>query len=123
MRDPNRIGPLLALVERAWRANPELRLGQLIGNCASSPADAYFTEDARLADRIMALYAPPVEPMDLRPTVEKFEDSLPNVYTQKEPGYPNTGHGHVWPRPDGVKARCGGPAICSQCSREAAGVK
>jgi len=32
----------------------------------------------------------------------------------------NTGHGHVHPRPDGVKARCGGPALCAQCSREAA---
>ena len=28
----------------------------------------------------------------------------------------NTGHGHVWPRPDGVKARCGGPAICKECA-------
>ena len=28
------------------------------------------------------------------------------------------GHGHVVKRPDGVRARCGGPAICSQCSRE-----
>lgn len=32
----------------------------------------------------------------------------------------NSGHGHVVPRPDGVKARCGGPAICSQCAKEAA---
>lgn len=29
-------------------------------------------------------------------------------------------HGHVVPRPDGAKARCGGPAICAQCAREAA---
>ena len=28
----------------------------------------------------------------------------------------NTGHGHVFPRPDGVKARCGGPALCSECA-------
>lgn len=28
----------------------------------------------------------------------------------------NTGHGHVYPRPDGVKARCGGPGICSECA-------
>lgn len=28
------------------------------------------------------------------------------------------GHGHVNPRPDGAKARCGGPGICPECSRE-----
>lgn len=32
----------------------------------------------------------------------------------------NIGHGHVWARPDGVKARCGGPGICSECSRDLA---
>lgn len=32
----------------------------------------------------------------------------------------NTGHGHVYPRPDGVKARCGGPVICAECARDAA---
>ncbi len=30
----------------------------------------------------------------------------------------NTGHGHVRPRPDGMRARCGGPAICPVCARE-----
>lgn len=30
------------------------------------------------------------------------------------------GHGHVNPRPDGVKARCGGPGLCAQCSQEQA---
>lgn len=29
-------------------------------------------------------------------------------------------HGHVVPRPDGAKARCGGPALCPECAREAA---
>jgi hypothetical protein len=28
----------------------------------------------------------------------------------------NKGHGHVFPRPDGVKARCGGPSICHVCA-------
>lgn len=28
------------------------------------------------------------------------------------------GHGHVTPNPDGSKARCGGPGICIECSRE-----
>lgn len=32
-----------------------------------------------------------------------------------------SGHGHVTPNPDGTKARCGGPAICSKCALEAAG--
>ena len=34
----------------------------------------------------------------------------------------NSGHGHVWERPDGVKARCGGPGICTKCSRDLAAV-
>lgn len=28
------------------------------------------------------------------------------------------GHGHVVPRADGMKARCGGPGICSECAAE-----
>jgi hypothetical protein len=32
----------------------------------------------------------------------------------------NQGHGHVHARPDGVKARCGGPKICSVCAVELA---
>ncbi len=34
----------------------------------------------------------------------------------------NTGHGHVWERPDGEKARCGGPGMCPECNRDAARV-
>ncbi len=30
------------------------------------------------------------------------------------------GHGHVYPLPGGLKARCGGPGICPQCSGEMA---
>lgn len=32
----------------------------------------------------------------------------------------NSGHGHAWPRPDGVKARCGGVVICRECAVDAA---
>ena len=32
-------------------------------------------------------------------------------------------HGHVYPRPDGAKARCGGPGFCRQCRREAMGIE
>lgn len=30
----------------------------------------------------------------------------------------NVGHGWVVPRTDGIKARCGGPGVCLQCSRD-----
>lgn len=30
----------------------------------------------------------------------------------------NTGHGHVFPRPDGKKARCGGPKLCNLCAAD-----
>lgn len=30
----------------------------------------------------------------------------------------NSGHGHVWERPDGVKARCGGPKLCKECQAD-----
>ncbi len=30
----------------------------------------------------------------------------------------NTGHGHVFPRDDGVKARCGGPEVCDECATD-----
>jgi hypothetical protein len=30
----------------------------------------------------------------------------------------NRGHGHVFPRADGLLSRCGGPAICSECAEE-----
>ena len=32
----------------------------------------------------------------------------------------NSGHGHVWPRPDGSRARCGGPRMCRVCAYDAA---
>lgn len=32
----------------------------------------------------------------------------------------NKGHGHVFKRPDGMLARCGGPAMCHECAADAA---
>lgn len=37
-------------------------------------------------------------------------------YLQNE----NTGHGHVFPRPDGLLAKCGGPGLCRECAADAA---
>lgn len=30
----------------------------------------------------------------------------------------NKGHGHVFPRPDGVRMRCGGPTLCKECAKD-----
>lgn len=30
----------------------------------------------------------------------------------------NSGHGHVWRRPDGAKSQCGGPLSCGVCASE-----
>jgi hypothetical protein len=38
------------------------------------------------------------------------------------PGNPNSGHGLVHPRPDGMRFRCGGARMCAQCAREQAAV-
>lgn len=43
-RDPARIDVLLAELECAWRANPDLRLGQLVVN-AAGVADPFNVED------------------------------------------------------------------------------
>ena len=42
------------------------------------------------------------------------------VPVEATPGDLNVGHGHVVPRPDGVRARCGGPDLCRECSRDLA---
>ena len=42
------------------------------------------------------------------------------IPAQEGIGGTNTGHGHVWPRPDGTVARCGGPGMCEACSRDKA---
>lgn len=43
MRDPARIPALMARLQAAWQAAPELRLSQLIGNAWGK--DPYYVED------------------------------------------------------------------------------
>lgn len=54
MRDPARIDRVLSLLALYWKANPDLRLGQIVGNftprCRTSvggcePGDPYNVED------------------------------------------------------------------------------
>lgn len=54
--DTMRIPHTLARLERFWMKNPELRLGQIIGNIASETnTDSYFVDDATIARRLEEL--------------------------------------------------------------------
>ncbi len=48
MRDPKRIPPLLAQLGELWMANPDLRLGQIMGNASIT----YYTEDDKAAQAL-----------------------------------------------------------------------
>ena len=54
MRDAERISRILELVERIWRASPDLRLMQLLGNCHGLLGDAYRHEDDELERQLRA---------------------------------------------------------------------
>ena len=56
MRDPKRIKPLLKLLERAWRAEPDMRLGQLVWNAAFAlrHSNFFYVEDEALVAEIIA---------------------------------------------------------------------
>ncbi|MFW9871832.1 MAG: hypothetical protein ACFFG0_01935 [Candidatus Thorarchaeota archaeon] len=45
MRNPNRIKPILKLIEEIWNKAPDLRLTQLIMNALAVNYDPYFIED------------------------------------------------------------------------------
>lgn len=46
--------------------------------------------------------------------------ALEAIHEPRSPVGTNTGHGHAWERPDGMRARCGGPGMCPVCSRDKA---
>ncbi len=48
---------------------------------------------------------------------ETVDKDVPFQFQGRELGG-NSGHGHVWERPDKTKARCGGVAICGQCAKD-----
>lgn len=48
MRDPKRIDRILPIVEEIWKANPDLRLTQLIMNSLAMHGDPYYIEDDTL---------------------------------------------------------------------------
>lgn len=91
----------------------------LLPQVASVVARARGGEIAALRERDAAL----AMMAEWRRRAESARDAWAALM-EKHVGALNVGHGHVRPRPDGVRARCGGPGICVLCSREvAAGVR
>jgi hypothetical protein len=45
MRDPQRIKPIISLIEEIWNKAPDLRLTQLIMNALGINYDPYYIED------------------------------------------------------------------------------
>lgn len=53
-RNPARIDTVLRELERAWRANPGMRLGQLIVN-AAGVSDPFYVEDVEIIKGLKSL--------------------------------------------------------------------
>ena len=48
MRDPQRIKPMLSLIQEVWEKAPDLRLSQLLMNALGINYDPYYIEDEDL---------------------------------------------------------------------------
>lgn len=51
---------------------------------------------------------------ELMESIRILERHAQSLTTETMAGW----HGHVRPRPDGAKARCGGPSLCKTCQKE-----
>ena len=56
MRDINRIDKVLDEISKIWKANPDLRLGQLILNITDNPNILYYVEDDELVKALKTTY-------------------------------------------------------------------
>ena len=55
MRDPKRIPKILKEIEKIWVTQPDLRLGQLLGNCFGE-TELYYVEDGELPKILKEAY-------------------------------------------------------------------
>lgn len=58
MRNPDRIDPMLSKLGTYWKANPDLRLGQIISNAnhiATGRSDCFYTEDTTMMSALRTL--------------------------------------------------------------------
>jgi hypothetical protein len=58
------------------------------------------------------------------PQFEHFVSMLaapaPAAHSEQDAKPQDCGHGHVYPNANGLKARCGGPAMCAFCASDLA---
>ena len=55
MRNKSRIDYILGILEFFWKANPDLRLGQILSNVSSvviNNPDSYYLEDNELKEQL-----------------------------------------------------------------------
>ena len=95
--------PTSEMHEAAW----------LAGLAPNDPMPADFPEINARIYRAMLAAAPPAPAGVSRDTRVRHAQTVAQCISAA-----SIGHGHVFPRPDGVKARCGGPGICPQCSKD-----
>jgi len=65
MRNPNRIKPLLKLIETIWTAYPDLRLTQLLSNAVGD--SVYHLEDDKLTFSLVSTYHQDLDDESIRP--------------------------------------------------------
>lgn len=68
---------------------------------------------------MLALTKQPIPADPDSPEMKKKFEQIAKLF-KAEPQRHDNSHGHVKPRADGKRARCGGPGVCDQCSREQA---
>jgi hypothetical protein len=79
--------------------------------------------DPKAMQAALAVLNPVVPEWRMRSALMVYE-ATKGASEDSEQGGPgsNTGHGHVWERPDGRVYRCGGPRMCEVCARDLANV-
>ena len=112
-------GPHMSGYFGAHRATLESALRELIADAAIEP----YREALRNLLDVASADADDLEWIKAwaaaRALLEQSHDAAapsPQPDTVQVPQKVDHGHGHVWPRADGVKARCGGPAMCKLCA-------
>ena len=53
---PKRIKKILSMIEDIWTYYPQLRLGQVLGNCFEAEKDLFYVKDSELVKALKETY-------------------------------------------------------------------